>query len=109
MTARAGLARSGWGQGGCVGDYDNDGYLDLFLTYWGQNVLYHNNGDGTFTDVTAKAGLQTSRDEWSTGAVLSITTATARQISLSCAMWISVTTPFPGRVKDDGASGKGST
>ena len=67
VTARAGLARSGWGQGGCVGDYDNDGYLDLFVTYWGQNVLYHNNGDGTFSDVTAKAGLKTSRDEWSTG------------------------------------------
>jgi hypothetical protein len=67
VTSRAGLTRSGWGQGGCVGDYDNDGYLDLFVTYWGQNVLYRNNGDGTFTDVTAKAGLKTSQDEWSTG------------------------------------------
>jgi len=67
VTAQAGLTRAGWGQGGCVGDYDNDGYLDLLLTYWGQNVLYHNNGDGTFTDVTAKAGLTTRRDEWSTG------------------------------------------
>ncbi|HZP64487.1 MAG TPA: CRTAC1 family protein [Terriglobales bacterium] len=67
VTTHAGLARAGWGQGGCVGDYDNDGYLDLFVTYWGQNVLYHNNGDGTFTDVTAKAGLTTARDEWSTG------------------------------------------
>ncbi|MGC2273227.1 MAG: CRTAC1 family protein [Candidatus Sulfotelmatobacter sp.] len=67
VTARAGLARPGWAQGGCVGDYDNDGYLDLFVTYWGQNVLYHNNGDGTFTDVTAKAGLKTPHDEWSTG------------------------------------------
>jgi hypothetical protein len=67
VTAKEGLARSGWGQGGCVGDYDNDGYLDLLVTYWGQNLLYHNNGDGTFTDVTAKAGLNTSRDEWSTG------------------------------------------
>jgi hypothetical protein len=67
VTLQAGLARSGWGQGGCVGDYDNDGYVDLLVTYWGQNVLYHNNGDGTFSDVTAKAGLKTSRDEWSTG------------------------------------------
>ena len=67
VTAHAGLARSGWGQGGCVGDYDNDGYLDLFVTYWGQNVLYRNNRDGTFSDVTAEAGLRTSRDEWSTG------------------------------------------
>jgi hypothetical protein len=67
VTLRAGLARPGWGQGGCVGDYDNDGYLDLLVTYWGQNVLYRNNGDGTFSDVTAKAGLKTSQDEWSTG------------------------------------------
>jgi hypothetical protein len=67
VTSHAGLARAGWGQGACVGDYDNDGYLDLFVTYWGQNVLYRNNGDGTFSDVTAKAGLKTSRDQWSTG------------------------------------------
>jgi len=67
VTGHAGLARSGWGQGGCVGDYDNDGYLDLFVTYWGRSVLYHNNGDGTFSDVTAKAGLETLRNEWSTG------------------------------------------
>jgi enediyne biosynthesis protein E4 len=67
VTKASGLARAGWGQGGCVGDYDNDGYLDLLLTYWGQNVLYHNNGNGTFSDVTKKAGLTTSRDEWSTG------------------------------------------
>jgi enediyne biosynthesis protein E4 len=67
VTARAGLVHSGWGQGGCVGDFDNDGYLDLLFTYWGQNTLYRNNGDGTFTDVTAKAGLKTARDEWSTG------------------------------------------
>ena len=67
VTARAGLARPGWGQGGCVGDYDNDGYLDLLVTYWGQSVLYHNNGDGTFSDVTTKAGLLTPHDEWSTG------------------------------------------
>ena len=67
VTSRAGLKRPGWAQGGCVGDYDNDGYLDLLVTYWGQNVLYRNNGDGTFTDVTAKAGLKTAEDEWSTG------------------------------------------
>src|SRR6266851_204455 len=57
VTAKSGLAWPGWGQGACTGDYDNDGYLDLFVTYWGQSVLYHNNGDGTFSDVTEKAGL----------------------------------------------------
>jgi enediyne biosynthesis protein E4 len=67
VTAKSGLARAGWGQGACVGDYDNDGNLDLFETFWGQNVLFHNNGDGTFTDVTEKAGLRAPRDEWSTG------------------------------------------
>jgi len=67
VTAKSGLARAGWGQGGCVGDYDNDGNLDLFVTYWGQNALYHNNGDGTFTDVAEKAGLSTAKAEWNTG------------------------------------------
>src|SRR5215470_7064845 len=69
VTAKAGLLRSGWGQGVCVGDYDNDGFDDLFVTYWGENVLYHNNGDGTFTDVTAKVGLtqQNPRPRWNTG------------------------------------------
>ena len=67
VTEKAGLAHPGWGQGACIGDYDNDGYLDLLVTYWGQNILYHNNGDGTFTDVTEKAGLRTAKSEWSTG------------------------------------------
>ena len=49
VTERAGLTRSGWGQGCCIGDYDNDGFDDLVVTYWGGIVLYHNNGDGTFT------------------------------------------------------------
>jgi hypothetical protein len=59
ITRQAGLARSGWGQGVCVGDYDNDGHDDLFVSYWGENALYHNSGDGTFTDVSAKAGITT--------------------------------------------------
>lgn len=67
VTERAGLTRSGWGQGCCIGDFDNDGWDDLFVTYWGQNVLYHNNGDGTFTDVTARAGLIQTRRRWNTG------------------------------------------
>ena len=57
VTDRAGLRRNGWGNGVTIADFDNDGHLDLFVTYWGENVLYHNNGNGTFTDVTAQAGL----------------------------------------------------
>jgi hypothetical protein len=60
VTQAAGLANAGngnYGMGVAVGDYDNDGYPDLFVTSYGRNVLYHNNGDGTFTDVTAKAGV----------------------------------------------------
>jgi hypothetical protein len=67
VTAKAGLAHSGWGQGVCVGDYDNDGWDDLFLTSYGKNVLYHNNGDGTFTDVSQKAGVAGKGTRWNTG------------------------------------------
>ncbi len=58
VTKQAGLIRSGWASAVTVGDYDNDGFDDLFITYYGHNVLYRNNGDGTFTDVTEKAGLR---------------------------------------------------
>jgi hypothetical protein len=67
VTAKAGVAHSGWGQGVCVGDYDNDGWDDLFVTYYGKNVLYHNNGDGTFTDVSQKAGVAGKGTRWNTG------------------------------------------
>ena len=67
VTAKAGVANSGWGQGVCVGDYDNDGWEDLFVTYYGKNVLYHNNGDGTFTDVSVKAGVAGKGTRWNTG------------------------------------------
>ena len=67
VTAKAGLIHSGWGQGVCVGDYDNDGWDDLFVTYFGKNVLYHNNGDGTFTDVSEKAGVAGKATRWNTG------------------------------------------
>jgi enediyne biosynthesis protein E4 len=59
VTKEAGLADAAdgnYGIGVAVGDYDNDGFPDLYVTSCGKNVLYHNNGDGTFTDVTAKAG-----------------------------------------------------
>jgi len=68
ITEKAGLAHHGWGQGVCVGDYDNDGRLDLFVTYYGKNVLYHNNGDGTFTEATHEAGLLQPEERWNTGA-----------------------------------------
>ena len=67
VTAKAGVARSGWGQGVCIGDYDNDGFEDLFVSYFGKNVLYHNNGDGTFTDVSEKAGVAGNGKRWNTG------------------------------------------
>ncbi len=56
VSAASGLEHTGWGMGVCVGDYDNDGRDDLYVTYYGGNVLYRNNGDGTFSDVTDKAG-----------------------------------------------------
>jgi hypothetical protein len=68
ITAKSGMTRSGWGQGCCVGDYDNDGWDDLFVSYYGQNILYRNHGDGTFTDLTAKAGLTQAKVRWNSGA-----------------------------------------
>jgi len=68
VTEKSGLVHSGWGHGVCVGDYDNDGFDDLFVTYYNQpNVLYHNNGDGTFTDVTRAAGLDAPEHNWGSG------------------------------------------
>jgi hypothetical protein len=71
VTAAAGVARTGWGQGVCAGDYDNDGWTDLYVTYWGDCALWRNNGDGTFTDMAPKAGVTTDpgggRRRWNTG------------------------------------------
>lgn len=68
VTERAGLGGQGhYGQGVAVGDYDNDGYPDLYVTGYGRAILYHNNGDGTFADVTAKAGVE-DLAQWSTSA-----------------------------------------
>ena len=67
VTVKAGLVDIGWAQGVCVGDYNNDGFEDLFLTYYGQNRLYRNNGDGTFTNATEKAGLLHPRTRFSSG------------------------------------------
>jgi VCBS repeat protein/maltogenic amylase-like protein len=51
VTAKAGLIHSGWGQGVCIGDYDNDGFEDLFVTYFGKNVLYHNMRNGSYVSL----------------------------------------------------------
>jgi len=67
VTIKAGLARSGWGQACCVGDYNNDGWNDLFVSYYGQNALFRNNGNGTFTEVTKDAGLLQDRVRWNSG------------------------------------------
>jgi hypothetical protein len=69
ISATAGVRRAepGWGSGVCAGDYDNNGFDDLFVTYWGPNALYKNKGDGTFTDVAAESGLLTEQKEWSSG------------------------------------------
>jgi hypothetical protein len=66
VTAKAGLVATGWGQGVCVGDYDNDGWEDLYVTYYGKNRLYHNQA-GVFTEVGEKTGVAGSGKAWGTG------------------------------------------
>ena len=66
VTEASGLVRRGWGQGAAVSDVDNDGDLDLFVTYYGPNLLYRNNGDGTFAEVGVPAGVADS--SWGTSA-----------------------------------------
>jgi enediyne biosynthesis protein E4 len=67
VTAKAGLASTGWGQGVCVGDYDNDGFDDIYVTGYGKNRLFHNQGDGTFKEVAELAGVAGTGKEWGTG------------------------------------------
>ena len=66
VTDRAGVAQRGWGMGAATGDYDNDGDVDLYVTSFGANVLYRNDGNGTFSDATTVAGVGDAR--WSTSA-----------------------------------------
>ena len=67
VTGATGLGEQhGWGQGACAGDYDNDGFEDLFVTYYGPNRLYRNER-GRFRDVTGPAGLTQARTRWNTG------------------------------------------
>jgi hypothetical protein len=67
VTDKAGLTRTGWASAVTVGDFDNDGFDDLFITCYGHNALYRNNGNGTFTDVTEKAGLREAGVRYGSG------------------------------------------
>jgi hypothetical protein len=64
VGAKAGFTQSGWGQGVCAGDFDNDGRTDLFVTFYGHNILYRNMGNGSFAGVTAQAKLPVTGTRW---------------------------------------------
>lgn len=98
VTVEAGLTYEGWGQGVCVGDYDNDGHEDLFVTYSGHNILYHNDGRGHFVDVTAAAGLPTDGSRWGTGCSF-FDFDRDGQLDIAVANYVAFdpkTTPLPG-------------
>ena len=65
VSKQAGVDHRGWGMAGAWGDYNNDGWLDLFISCYGENIFYHNNGNGTFSDQTSEAGLHISKGFWS--------------------------------------------
>lgn len=67
VTDEAGIRHTGWAQGACAGDIDNDGFDDLVIPHWGQNRLYRNQGDGKFRDETAERGLTEGTRRWGTG------------------------------------------
>ena len=97
VTERAGLVATGWGQGVCVGDYDNDGWEDLFVTYYGKNRLYHND-HGVFTEVGEKAGVDGDGKAWGTGCAFLDYDRDGR-LDLFVANYVDLdlaTTPVPG-------------
>ena len=67
VTEKTGLAHTGWGQGVCAGDVDNDGATDLMVSHWGQNALFRNQGDGSFRNEAKERGLTNPKRRWSTG------------------------------------------
>ncbi|MDQ6707983.1 MAG: CRTAC1 family protein [Acidobacteriota bacterium] len=67
VTSDSGMARAGWGNGVCIGDIDNDGFEELYVTYWGKNALFRNDGRGRFTDIAAGSGVEGDGREWSSG------------------------------------------
>jgi enediyne biosynthesis protein E4 len=97
VTAKAGLIATGWGQGVCVGDYDNDGWEDLYVTYYGKNRLYHND-HGVFNEVAEKAGVAGSGKAWGTGCAFVDYNRDGR-LDLMVANYVHFnqsTTPIPG-------------
>lgn len=101
VTQEAGLALTGYGMGVAVGDYNNDGYPDLYVTNFGSNVLYRNNGNGTFTNVTNEAGVADSG--WSTSAAWVDYDRDGR-LDLYVAHYLDFT--IPGNVECTDATGK---
>ncbi len=67
VTEEAGVVHTGWAQGVCAGDIDNDGFDDIVIPHWGQNRLFRNQGDGRFRDETTDRGLTESSRRWGTG------------------------------------------
>ena len=98
VTEASGVGHQGYGVGVCVGDYDNDGWLDMYVTNFGANVLYRNNGDGTFVDRTASAGVEVNA--WSAGCAFADVDADG-DLDLYVANYVnfSVETHTPCRVK----------
>ena len=97
-TARAGVGASGWGQGACAGDYDNDGHEDLFVTYYGQNRLYRNRGDGTFDGRHRAGGPRSTRARAGAPAARSSTTTATASSTCSSPNYIDLdlaTAPTP--------------
>jgi hypothetical protein len=97
VTAKAGLTASGWGPGVCVGDYDNDGWDDLYVTYYGRNRLYHNDR-GVFTEVAEPANVAGSGKAWGTGCAF-VDYNRDGKLDLMVANYVDfdpATTPIPG-------------
>lgn len=69
-TTLSGIVNKGWGQGVCAGDIDNDGFVDLLITYYGHNVVYRNLGKGKFEDITQRVGLPVAGQRWATGCTM---------------------------------------
>ncbi len=108
VTGAAGLTATMWGQGACIGDYDNDGYDDLYVTAYGTNRLYHNEHNGSFREVAAQAGVAGTGKEWGTGCAF-VDYDRDGKLDLIVANYVHFNlekTPVPGQ--DGGCMWKGS-